>query len=150
MLKIRLADIDDIEQIVALRMAFVREFQKAPESPDFVDLTRRYIADKLPKGEFMVWLAEEEGRVIGTGGLIFFIRPPLYTRPYERHPYILNMYTIPEWRGKGVATMLMKHIIDYVKTTPAKRISLHASEMGRSVYERLGFKPLDTEMVMDL
>ena len=133
-------------------MAFLREMQ--PDALDsereVLELTRKYVADKLPSGELLVWFAEEDGRIVGTGGLLFFDRPPTLRYKPELHAYVLNMYTLPEWRGKGVATALLRHIIEYVKTTPARRVSLHASEMGRSVYERLGFVASSGAMTLSL
>ena len=147
---IRRAGVEDLEQIVALRMAMLREMR--PEAPvsdaEVEELTRRYLAEKLPAGEFLVWFAEEEGRVVGTSGLVFSHRPPTLTCTSELHAYVLNMYTLPEWRGRGVATMLLEHMIEYVKTTPARRIALHATEMGRPIYERLRFVPSDAYMVL--
>ncbi len=53
--------------------------------------------------------------------------------------YIMNMYTLPEWRGQGVATALVQSILHYVQQTSARRIWLHTTEAGRHVYEQCGF-----------
>ncbi len=143
MLGLRQAGPEDVEQVIALRLAFLREMHPdaAASESEIVELTRRYVADKLPTGEFIVWFAEEDGRVVGTGGLVFMHRPPTLKCSSQVHAYILNMYTLPEYRGRGVATALLEHIIQYVKTkTPARRAALHATEMGRGVYERFGFE----------
>ncbi|NIM06048.1 MAG: GNAT family N-acetyltransferase [Armatimonadetes bacterium] len=147
---IRRADREDLEEVIRLRMALLRELQPdACESEtNALDLIRQYVTDRLPKGEFLVWFAEEEGQVVGTAGLVFFHRPPLFSYLSTLHAYVLNMYTIPEWRGRGVATMLLQHIIEYVKTTSAGRISLHANEVGRPIYERLGFTASNNEMAL--
>jgi GNAT superfamily N-acetyltransferase len=143
---------EDIEKVISLRIAFMREME--PDARELeavvIDSTRRYVSERLPAGKFLVWFAEEDGQIIGTSGLIFFRRPPTFRCASDLHAYILNMYTQPEWRGKGVATMLLKHIIEYVRTTPTKHISLHASDMGRSVYEKIGFKISSAEMVLTL
>jgi len=149
---IRLASADDLQTVVDLRMAFLREMKpEVREWGPILEATRRYVAEKLPTGEFMVWFAEERGEVVGTSGLVFFHRPPTSESSLSgAHAYVLNMYTLPEWRGRGIATGLLEHMIEYIKTTPACRISLHASERGRPVYERLGFVACEGEMVMDL
>jgi GNAT superfamily N-acetyltransferase len=149
---IRRAGIEDLEQVVALRMALLREMQ--PEAPasdaEVEELTRQYVAEKLPAGEFLVWFAEEDGRVVGTSGLVFSHRPPTLTCASELHAYVLNMYTLPGWRGRGVATVLLQHMIEYVRTTPARRIALHATDVGRPIYERLKFIPSDRYMTLAL
>lgn len=150
---IRRAGVEDMETVIDLRMAFLQEMQPGAcgsEVQQMLDLTRQYVVDKLSKGEFLVWFAEEEGQIIGTSGLVFFHRPPLFQHLSELRAYVLNMYTLPEWRGKGVATMLLQHMIEYVKTTPARHVSLHATELGRPVYERLGFVASSAEMRLSL
>lgn len=152
MAAIRRAGIGDTEQIVALRMAFLREEQPdaVENEAEIAELTRRYVADKLPKGEFVVWLAEEDGRVVGTGGLVFFHRPPTFHCKSELHAYVLNMYTTPEERRRGIATAVLQQIVEYVRTTPAARISLNTTDEGRSVYERFGFSASEDAMSLTL
>jgi len=145
---IRRAGVEDIEAVVDFRLAFMREAFPGVEidEGEFRELTYRYVADKLPKDEFMVWLAEEDGRAVGMSGLIFYHRPPIIPYPSEHRVYLLNMYTRPESRRRGVATALIRHMLAHVKTTPAKCITLHATDTGRLVYEKLGFVPIEDEM----
>jgi GNAT superfamily N-acetyltransferase len=152
MLTIRLAGAEDIEQVVALRVAFLQETSaSSPDTdPELLSLTRKYVSEKLPTGEFLVWFAEYDGEIVGTGGLIFSHRPPTPSNTSALQAYVLNMYTVPNCRGRGIATMLLVHIIEYVKTTPAKRIILHASEMGQHIYEKLGFKSSSRYMTLTL
>jgi len=59
----------------------------------------------------------------------------------------MNMYTLPQWRGKGIATALLQELIEYVKTTTeAKRIWLRTTRDGQSVYEKSGFVFTTDEM----
>jgi GNAT superfamily N-acetyltransferase len=60
----------------------------------------------------------------------------------------MNMYTLPAWRGRGVATTLLTHVISYVRTTPCDRIWLHATAQGRPLYEKAGFAATHEEMEM--
>jgi GNAT superfamily N-acetyltransferase len=62
----------------------------------------------------------------------------------------MNMYTVPEWRGRGVATALLREIIKFVKGTGARRIWLRATEEGRPVYEKAGFSPVTSYSYMEL
>ncbi|WP_334852677.1 GNAT family N-acetyltransferase [Nostoc sp.] len=62
--------------------------------------------------------------------------------------YILNVYTIPMWRGQGIVTALLKQIISFVRATEAKRLWLHTTEDGKRIYEKLGFVSTSKEMEM--
>lgn len=152
MFTIRRAVTHDLDAIVDLRMAFLMEEQ--PDAMDSVsaarEAVRQYVMEKLPKDELLIWFAEAEGRIVGTSGLVFFHKPPTLRNASPMQAYVHNMYTLPEWRGQGIATALLRGIIEYVKSTPARRIWLHASDQGRPIYERLGFTPVDNEMMLAL
>ena len=55
-----------------------------------------------------------------------------------RHAIIPNVFTEPEWWGRGVA-LLIQHIIAWSCEQRLDRLVLHASAKGRALYERLGF-----------
>ncbi|MBC3767301.1 GNAT family N-acetyltransferase [Neptunicella marina] len=51
-----------------------------------------------------------------------------------------QMGVIPECRGQGIAQQLMGFVIDFARLQGLKYIDLQASSMGRSLYQKLGFK----------
>jgi len=59
---------------------------------------------------------------------------------------VLSVYTRPEWRGRGVATGLIRESIAEARRRGLARIRLHATEDGRRVYEASGFKFRTDEM----
>jgi GNAT superfamily N-acetyltransferase len=68
--------------------------------------------------------------------------------PWLAHPYdlecrratILNVYTNPEYRRRGLARKIMQTIIQWCKREGLARVTLHASDDGRHLYESLGFE----------
>ena len=150
MYKIRLATLEDAETLVRLRVTFLEEvgqFAEGVDSGAVAEAFRRYLQRKLTAGEFLAWVAEEEeGEIVATSGLVFFERPPNGTSPTGLEAYVMNMYTRPLWRGRGIATALLDAAIVHVKGTDARRVWLHATDVGRPVYERAGFVASDAEM----
>lgn len=149
-LPIRLATAADLDALLTLRIAMFRELAKVPDDDpltDFIEATRLYLARALPRGEFLAFVAEAEGRIVATSGLVFFQRAPIRRNLSGREAYILNMYTVPAWRGQGIAQALVEWIVEYVRTeTEAKHVFLHAAPSARPVYERAGFTALDDAM----
>jgi len=146
---IRRATLDDLEELVRLRLEFLREvgnLKGGEGTAALAEAIRRYLLEKMPREEFMAWVAEVDGRIVGVSGLVFFEKLPAVGNPSGREAYVMNMYTIPEWRGKGVATALLRAIIEFVKGTEVKRIWLRATEEGRPVYEKAGFSPATSYM----
>jgi GNAT superfamily N-acetyltransferase len=56
-----------------------------------------------------------------------------------RQAIIQNVFTEPDWRRRGLGTLLMKEIIAWSKQTGIESLVLHASEEGRALYQKLGF-----------
>lgn len=142
MLAIRRATLVDAGPLTHLRIALCKELEGIKEGPVLQDLeatTRRFLETKLASGEFMAWLAVDGDTIVSMSGLLFFERPPTASNLLGLDAYVMNMYTVPEWRRQGLATALLRELIAYVRSTQARRIWLHASEAGRPVYAALGF-----------
>ena len=146
---IRRATLDDLNTLVQLRLDFLTDLGSLRTAADRARLSeanREYLAKTLPTGECVAWLAEVGSRTVATGWLTFFERPPLGRNPRGLEAYIMNMYTIPEWRGQGISTALLQEIIAYAKSAGAPRVWLHATPAGRPIYEKAGFVPNTREM----
>ena len=111
---------------------------------------RRWLQPKLADGSYLGWLVEAEGRVIAGAGLIVLDWPPHPLHPTEsRRGYILNVYVEPESRGQGLAKHLMLTMQAEALGMGIGYLTLHASDLGRPVYERLGWTASD-EMSLPL
>jgi GNAT superfamily N-acetyltransferase len=104
--------------------------------------TRSYFSCAIPLQEYRGWLLESGGKVAAGGGII--VRR-LLPRPKHRgggcDAYILNVYTEPQFRRRGFARQVMKAMLSWCREQGIKRISLHASDFGRPLYQNLGFVP---------
>ncbi|BAZ48650.1 hypothetical protein NIES4103_12590 [Nostoc sp. NIES-4103] len=149
MLNLRRANLADLEALVNLRLELLREVDDIQNDTDtgaIAQAIRKYLLDKMPQGEFLAWVAEVENQIVATSGLVLFTRPPYNGNFLGLEAYVMNVYTLPIWRGQGIATALLREIISFVKQTEAKRIWLHASKDGKPLYEKLGFVSTTKEM----
>ena len=159
MLIIRKATLEDVDELVKLRIELLREISEVNEhytaklNDDYIeklaDAIREYFTDKIPENEFLAWVAEDKGKIIASSGLVFHEKPPIHGNLTGREAYIMNMYTVPAWRNKGLATTLLKEIIKFIKETNVQRIRLHATEAGKKIYEKMGFISDSSEMILD-
>ena len=60
---------------------------------------------------------------------------PTYNNPSGTKAYIMNMYTKPEYRRKGIAYKTLDMLIKDIKSKGISAISLEATEMWRSKLE---------------
>ena len=96
---------------------------------------------RLKNHQLMGWIVKSaDGRVAG-GGCVWL--QPVQPRPHRAsmvQPYLLSMYTEPGFRRRGVASMVVKEAMGWCRKNKYERLMLHASEMGRKVYCKLGFR----------
>jgi GNAT superfamily N-acetyltransferase len=112
-------------------------------------LSHCYVTKAMADGTFRAWLACDSDRAVAGGAVII---SPWLAHPYDlecRRATILNVYTDPEYRRRGIARRLMRTIIDWCKREGLAGVTLHASEDGRHLYESLGFE-LSNEMRLKL
>ncbi|MDZ8090007.1 MAG: GNAT family N-acetyltransferase [Nostoc sp. DedQUE12b] len=149
MFNLRQANLQDLEALIELRLELLREVGEIKgdfDTANLAEATRKYLGEKMPSGEFLAWVAEVDNQIVASSGLVFFQRPPYNGNLSGLEAYIMNVYTIPMWRGQGIATALLKEIISFMRATEAKRLWLHATEDGKRVYEKLGFVSTSKEM----
>ena len=94
----------------------------------------------LSRNEYFAWLAFDRENCVAGAGLWLIDWPCHILDPMHARGYILNVYTDPKHRRKGLARLLTKRCIANCQQQGIQIISLHASDQGRAVYESLGFE----------
>src|SRR6266487_158025 len=149
MFTVRRATLNDVDALAQLRLKLFQEtgeLQSDEAPPALLEATQTYLRTHLLTERFLSWIAEADGEMIGISGVVFLEKPPTQTHPSGREAYVMNMYTLPQWRGKGIATALLQEIRRFVKTTNARRIWLSTTADGKHMYEENGFTPTQDEM----
>ncbi len=112
---------------------------------DLTEMETRYqtwVAAKLAAGEYLGWLAEnDQGEPVSGVGLWLREWPPILNNPTGKQGYLENVYTLPEYRRRGLARQLMCVLLDWVQTSQAVyEIELHPTPLARPLYASLGFE----------
>ena len=111
-----------------------------------LDFFRTRIADR----SFISYIVWDGTQAAACSGLSIQIHPPTFANPTGKHGYISNMYTRPAWRRMGIAKLLVDKLAETAKEEGCAQLFLNASPMGRSVYVRYGFQPINGEMIFTL
>ncbi|MDF2612901.1 MAG: family N-acetyltransferase [Clostridia bacterium] len=149
---IRKAQSSDIDKVIQLRMDLIREANDLDKMADVTQLQKNivsYFEEHLNK-DFFVWVIEEEGEIVAISGLNLFCKPPTYSNYTGKEAFIMNIYVVPASRGNGYATCLVKEILNYSKEIGCEKVTLVATEAGRVVYEKIGFKIKNSVMEYSL
>jgi GNAT superfamily N-acetyltransferase len=148
---IRRAEPRDTDELVGLRLAFLREWGNVRSDDEVAALApaiRRFVVETMLTGRLAAWLAEEDGRAVGTAWLSLRDRPPLVGNLAGVEAYLVNVYTLPEHRRKGIASALLEQAVGFARQTNARCIRLHAVETIAPLYARLGFARTGDEMTL--
>jgi GNAT superfamily N-acetyltransferase len=154
-IKYRRATVNDVQTLIDYRVRFLNELYGHAENEETQIVRkslRRYFSEAIPSGSFIAWLAERDGKVVGTGGMVVWQMPGRYEGlETGRLGYILNMYTIPEARGRGVCTRLLEELIKEAESLGLRYLHLHASKDGVNIYRKAGFvEPRNVELALRL
>jgi GNAT superfamily N-acetyltransferase len=146
---VRLATLADVAALTDHRVSMFRDMAELPLhlETELAEASNSFFRAAIASGEYVAWVAVTGGdpeRVIAGAGL--WLRPAL-PRPMPtgidkgREALVANVYTEPDWRRRGIAALLMRHVLDYTREHRIQRVRLHASDEGRRLYESLGFAP---------
>jgi GNAT superfamily N-acetyltransferase len=152
--RIRLATFADAETIAWHRARMFQDMGdvSAEAFETLRGKARTRIEEWLDRGDYVGWLASPANQpeiVVGGAGVQL---QPILPRPLSpsmigegRQGTIVNVFTEPDWRRRGIAGLILREIITWVRSERLDRLLLHASDEGRSLYEKLGFTA-DNEM----
>ena len=148
----RAVRIGDLREIVRQRREMFAanghdEAALAPMSETFA----AWLAPRLTSGAYFGWIVEDaRGRPVAGLGMMEIDWPPHPLHPeQDRRGYILNVFVDPGLRGAGVGRSLMDRATAEGRRRGLDLLVLHASAMGRPLYESLGWRA-GTEMLLRL
>lgn len=139
----RAATLEDISELVNLRFMAILEtngIDQNQRTPEFEKKVQEYFIEGLSNQTYFGAVAEQDGQLVSNNGLVLYRKPPSFKGSTGIVGYVTNVYTKPQFRKMGIATELMKLLIAYAKSTGATKIHLGATDDGRPLYEKHGFK----------
>ena len=145
----RRAGIRDLDMLTETRIQVLRAANQLPGDTDMREVRAqsfRYYQNALRDGTHIAYLVFDGKQFAGTGGVSFFQVMPTYHNPSGRKAYIMNMYTRPEYRRRGIAYHTLDLLVKEIRRRGILSISLEATDMGRPLYEKYGFLPMEHEM----
>lgn len=141
----------DLELLTATRIAVLRAVHHMDESVDLSALeaqNRLYYQNALTRGDHAAWLVLDGEKFVGCGGVSFYQVLPTYHNPTGRCAYLMNIYTHPDYRRRGLGTRMVELLVGEARRRGVTHIGLDATAMGRPLYEKYGFQSMPDEMIL--
>ena len=86
------------------------------------------------------WVVESKGEIVSSGAITFVSFVP---NPYDlssKVAYLHSIYTKRSHRNKKCAQRIIQNAIEYCSSQGINRVILTASEAGKPIYEKIGFR----------
>jgi GNAT superfamily N-acetyltransferase len=141
LIRIRRATVDDLADILRFRRGMLNDMGSADEAAldRMEEAAAVFLRAGFADGSCLVWIAEDDAPV-ACGMLHVVPWIPSAIDPSTRRVWVHNMYTEPGYRRRGIADEIMRTMLEWCRSQGFSSVTLHASEKGRGVYERLGFR----------
>jgi GNAT superfamily N-acetyltransferase len=140
---LRRASVEDARTIAAHRRSMFRDmgYQDKTALDSMTAKFLPWLEAKMVSGDYLAWLAvTREDVVVAGAGVWLMDWPPHMVGSCARRGNILNVYTEPEFRRRGLARCLMEAALGWCRGNGIDVVILHASPEGRALYESLGFQ----------
>ena len=148
---VRLALPGDLAAVASCRRRWAAEGRPGAAEPDDGDFERRMEQWWTQEASRRVtWLAWSGTHAIGMAAAVVFHRMPSPGRATARWAYVSQVWVDAAYRRRGVGTDLMGAVLGWSQAEGMVRLVLNPSDAARTLYGRLGFRPADDLLRLDL
>ncbi len=152
-LNFRKADLRDLDLLIDYRLLFLMEVQPEhqKESASIKKSLLNFLKSNLENETLRIWMVEGDHRVISMGWLLIREQPGNLALPRGLTGIILNVYTLPEYRRKGLSKTIINRLVEEGRNANLDRIELRATKDGEQLYRQMGFyEPVEKTMELKL
>lgn len=146
--RVRRARLTDLETVIRLRLALLREHGRHPIygrlRPDAERRAREIFAMQLSSAGETMFLAELGDRVVGILRCVESAASPLLDPP--RYGYVSSVFVEPPARRRGVLRALLSAAEQWCTDRGMTEMRLHSvygDDVSGTAWERMGFEPVE-------
>lgn len=149
-MEIRKVKLSDVDILIDNRLEFVSSIRNVENIDEFRIHTREYFQKHLEDDSLIAFIAINDGKIASSGILCIYETLPVPSCLNGKTGLLLNVYTLKEYRHRGLAYGLLTKLIEEAKKLKVGKIQLDYTDDGYPLYKKIGFKKLDREMVLKL
>ncbi len=135
----RFATSADLDFLVAERLRFIKADENHENYSELRRNCRAFFQKGLSEQTCEAVIAGENGRCIGTAVAFYYLSVPSSRNHTGKNAYITSVFVEPEYRRRGIGSEMIRRIVEKAQAYGCVNIMLTATEMGRPMYEQLGF-----------
>ncbi len=136
------ATVEDITTLVENRILFALELSGEQNDRAIQSLRIQmihYFTKATKDNTCISVISKCDDVVSGIGSVHLREMPGNFKNPCGKWGYIMNMYTIPEFRRKGICKGILNLLVEEGRKIGISAFELHATKEGEPVYQKNGF-----------
>lgn len=139
----------DLPEFIEMR---INQLQEEGAKPlfDLKPALTEYYQNHLADGTFVSYLAIDGDKIVATSGMSFVEKPPYYSNPSGKIGLLSSMYTLKQYRRRGIAKILLDKVVQEAKSYGCGAVQITASNMGVLLYTDYGFEKNDNFMQLEI
>lgn len=141
-IKIKEIGSEDVELMTTYRMNYLAEMQ-GERNEEFQQKLKcelyQYFSDAIAEDRLFAFMAEQDEVALSFGAMVLKKIPGDFNQTSYLEGDILNMYTVPFARRKGISGMILQELLNEAHNRGISKVSLHTSKEGEKLYRKLGF-----------
>lgn len=144
--EVDIKEVTDLPSLMKWRREVIENVFGEEPSSCLMERNKDYYIRHLYDHTHMAFVASYSGEEAGCGALCLSEELPSPDNPTGRCGYLMNIYVREKFREHGIAHALVKRLVDEAKIRNCHKIYLETTDLGRPVYESMGFRDLPDMM----
>lgn len=143
---VEIAEVKELQSLMQWREEVIEHVFGMKPDENLIEANRRYYSEHIPSGSHIAFAARVDGEDAGCGAVCFTDELPSPDNPSGKCAYLMSIYVREAFRSRGIAHMIVTHLIEESKRRGCEKIYLETTAEGEPVYISLGFKEMDGMM----
>jgi len=146
-IKIRTATLADMDILLEFEQGVIKAERPFDVTLGTDPITYYNLEELIVSDDASLIVAEIKGEIIGSGYAL--IKPARHYMNHEFYSYLGFMFTLPDYRGRGVNTRIIERLKQWSYSKGLKEIRLTVYDENHGAiraYEKVGFKKHIIEM----
>lgn len=141
-MNIRFAEVKDSKQLIRMRWDFTIEYDESKKNESFDDFEedcQSFLENALKSDQWFIWVAEDDGKIASHIYIELIQKVPRPGRRTYPFAYMTNVYTVPEYRNKGIGSKLLSSINKWIKENNYEFVIVWPSDDSINYYKKNGY-----------
>ena len=136
---IELRQVVDIDELMKWREEVIETVFDEKPSQALLEANRKYYEKHIPDGTHLAYIAISDGEEAGSGSICLTDELPSPDNPSGHCAYLMNIYVRDKFRQHGIGHAIVRKLLEVAKNLDCEKIYLETTDIGRSLYQSLGF-----------